>query len=69
MKRFGEKLRTLRKRRRLTLRQLGSMLEVHYTHVGRIENGLKPSVDLILKIAAIFEVCIDKLMRDDLEVD
>ena len=69
MKKFGEKLRILRKRRGLTLRQLGSMLDVHYTHVGRIENGLKPSVDLILKIADIFDVCIDKLMRDELELD
>ncbi len=69
MKRFGEKLRYLRKREGLSLRKLGDMLGVHHTHVSQIEHGLKPSVALIIKIADIFDVCIDKLMRDELELD
>jgi transcriptional regulator with XRE-family HTH domain len=71
MKRFGVKLRTLRKRRGLTLRQLASTLEMGaHSHLANIETGKnKPTADLILKIADLFEVSTDQLMRDELEID
>ncbi len=70
MKRFGEKLRTVRKQHGLTLIQLGDMLGVHHSHIGRIEQGYKrPSIDLVLKISRIFDVSIDQLMKDELELD
>jgi transcriptional regulator with XRE-family HTH domain len=70
MNRFGEKLQTLRKRRGLTLRQLGEILEVHNTYISQIEKGRKtPNAAMILKIAQFFEVTADHLMRDDLELD
>jgi len=70
MKRFGEKLRMLRERRGLSQRQLCGLLEVHQSFLWGMEQGRKkPSVDMVLKIADIFGVCIDKLMRDELEVD
>ncbi len=54
MKRFGEKLRTLREKRGLTLRQLADILEVHYTHLNKIELTQKrPSTDLVLKISCL----------------
>jgi transcriptional regulator with XRE-family HTH domain len=38
--------------------------------VARIERGEKtPSADVILKIAELFQVSLDQLMRDDLELD
>ena len=70
MKRFGEKLRILRKRQRLSQGQLGEMLEVSQSFVARIENGRqKPSVDLILQISNIFGVYTDLLMKDNFEID
>jgi len=70
MKRFGEKLRALRKRQGLSQNELGNMLGVAQSFVARIENGRqKPSVDLILKISYIFNVCADTLMKDELELD
>lgn len=71
MQRFGEKLRTLRKRRGLSLRKLASALGLAtHSHLDRIESGQsKPSADLILKIADYFEVSIDRLMRDELDLD
>ncbi len=70
MKRFGEKLRILRQQQGLSQDQLGAALGVHQTHVGRMERGEKiPNAAMILKIADIFEVCIDTLMRDELELD
>ncbi len=71
MKKFGEKLRTLRQRRGLTLRQLASMLGMGaHSHLANIETGRnKPTADLIVKIADLFQVTTDQLMRDELEVD
>lgn len=70
MKRFGEKLRILRQRQELSQEQLGDMLEVHQTHVGRLERGEKiPNAAIILKITDIFGVSADQLMRDEVELD
>jgi transcriptional regulator with XRE-family HTH domain len=70
MKRFGEKLRLLRERRGLSQRQLADLLEVHQSFLWGMEQGRKkPNVDMVLKIADIFGVCIDKLMRDELDLD
>ncbi len=47
------------------------MLEMNsHSHIAKIETGQsKPSADLILKIAIFFNVSIDQLMRDELELD
>jgi len=40
------------------------------SHLDRIESGEnKPSADLILKIADYFGVSIDRLMRDELDIE
>jgi len=70
MKRFGEKLYTLRKRDGLSQQQLGKVLGVSGSHVGALERGEKmPNAPMIIKIADIFGVTADQLMRDDLELD
>jgi transcriptional regulator with XRE-family HTH domain len=70
MKRFGEKLRTLRNRQGLTLRQLGVILEVSHTFVAQLEKGEKiPNVAMVLKIAQIFDVSTDVLIKDELELE
>lgn len=70
MKRFGGKLRTLRNRRGLTLRQLSDLLGVGYSYIGKMERGEKmPNTSMIVKIVDIFDVTADQLMRDELELD
>ena len=71
MQRFGDKLRTLRHRHGVSLRELAATLGLQsHAHLARIERGEKtPSADLILKIAQVFQVSLDQLMRDDLELD
>jgi transcriptional regulator with XRE-family HTH domain len=69
MQRLGEKVRILRERRGITLRQLAAELGVSsYSHLSAIESGnSKPSVELLLKLADYFNVSTDELLRDDLE--
>ncbi|MEZ4727756.1 MAG: helix-turn-helix transcriptional regulator [Caldilineaceae bacterium] len=70
MQRLGEKLYTLRKRHGLTQAQLGDLLGVNYSHVGKMEKGERlPSLEILAKLMAIFSVSCDQLLMDDREVD
>ncbi len=70
MRRFGEKLRILRKRRGLTQQELAAQLgfaSQGYIHF--LETGQKlPNAVLILKVADLFGVTTDQLMRDALDL-
>lgn len=70
MQRFGEKLRTLRKRRGMTLQELAEVLgHADHTFLSRVENGKKPpSIELILLLSQIFNVTTDQLLKDNQEV-
>jgi len=70
MNRFGEKLRVLRKRREFTQEQMGELLAVSRPYVAKLERGEKmPNALMIIKIADIFGVTADQLMRDEVELD
>lgn len=70
MQRFGEKLRTLRMRQGWSMAQLAPTLGVTRAYIGRMERGEKmPNAAMILKIADVFNVSLDHLMRDELDLD
>ncbi|MDM8518989.1 helix-turn-helix transcriptional regulator [Anaerolineales bacterium HSG6] len=70
MNRFGGKLRALRKQNGLSQRRLAEMLEVHHSYVGQLElSQIIPNVAMVIKIADIFEVAADPLIRDELELE
>jgi transcriptional regulator with XRE-family HTH domain len=70
MERIGEKLKTLRLKYGLTTRQLAEQLETTNSQISRIENGLRqPSGDFLVKMSDFFNVSLDQLMRDDLDLD
>ena len=63
---LGEKLRALRLREGLTVRQLGERLGVDHSHITKIERGENiPSLPLALKIADFFGLSLDQLVRDE----
>ena len=67
---FGEKLRTLRIQQGLTLRQLAEILSTSSGYIADLENGRRqPSLALARKVADFFEVSVDQLARDELELD
>ena len=71
MSRFGEKLRSLRLKHSLTMRELADALNFKsHGFIGDLESGRKyPSLDLAVKIADYFGVTVDQLARDDMEVE
>jgi transcriptional regulator with XRE-family HTH domain len=70
MKRFGEKLRTLRHRHGLTMRRLGDLVGVRDSYISQLETGDKlPNVVMLIKIADVFQVSLDQLARDELDLE
>ena len=71
MEKFGEKLRRLRQKHSISLRELSAQLGyASHSYVTALEkNERKPSAEVILKLADIFDVTTDQLMRDEIELD
>jgi transcriptional regulator with XRE-family HTH domain len=67
MSRFGEKLRHLRRKRGITMRELADALGFQsHGFIGDLESGRKyPSLELAVKVADYFGVTVDQLARDD----
>ena len=60
---FKDRLKTLRKERRLTQVKLGEMLNYGYTAIANYESGRnQPSIPDLKKIASIFNVSMDYLL-------
>lgn len=70
MQRFGEKLLLLRTRRGMTVRDVAKALGYGSSgRISEIENGKRrPSLDLVLRMAQLFQVTPDQLLRDDVEL-
>lgn len=71
MQRFGEKLRLLRTKRLMTLKELAQALGfTAHGYISEIEAGKKkPTADFVLKVARYFGVTTDELLKDELEVE
>lgn len=63
---FGNRVYTLRKNAGLSQNELGKRLGVSGKAVSKWENGnAKPHLDMIMKLAALFEVSTDELLKKD----
>ena len=60
---FGEKVRQLRKRKKLTQEQLAELIGTHESHIGRYEKDQSaPSAPALKKLAKVFNVSVDYLL-------
>ncbi len=68
---FGDNMMLLRKKKKLSQAALGKMISTSGDVVGRYERGdIKPSIDVVVKIADALEVSIDYLIgKSKLELD
>ncbi len=71
MEKFGEKMAILRKQHSMSVRDLARELGYSsHSHVGKIESGKRePSLKFAIKIAQLFNVTIDQLVNDEIELD
>lgn len=67
---FAQRLKKARTDKGISQTELGEIVGIHYTQIGRYENkGAQPSADILAKIANALEVTSDFLMNgtpDDL---
>lgn len=62
---FGEKIREVRKRKKLTLKDVASHLGVSESLISQIEtNKVSPAVDTLLTLADFLEIDLDYLFKD-----
>ena len=65
---FGERLKKVRQEKGLSQSELGKMVDIHYTQIGRYESkGASPSAEVLKKLANKLEVSADYLMNGTLE--
>ena len=70
MCRFGEKLRTLRQRRGLTMQSFADTFGTSSGYISNVEHGkVRPNIDFAMQVAQFFGVTADQLLRDDLELE
>ena len=63
---FGEKLRQLRKRKKLTQEQLAELIDSHENQIGRYEKDQSaPTAPVIIKLAEVFNVTTDYLLLEN----
>jgi transcriptional regulator with XRE-family HTH domain len=56
----------LRKEHNLTQKELAKSIGVHFSHISRYERSISlPSIDVVKKIAQVFNISTDSLLLDD----
>lgn len=61
---FGERLKDIRNKRKMSQTELAELSGLHYTQIGRYEKGKSmPSSDVLSKFAEIFSISIDFLLE------
>ncbi len=68
--RFGERLHSLRLKGGMTLLELAASLGLSaHGYISELESGKKqPTIGLVLRVAELFDVSTDELLKDDLEI-
>lgn len=62
---IGDKIKMLRRKRKLTQSQLANELNVTAQAVSKWEKGLSyPDIETIIKISKLFDVTTDYLLKD-----
>jgi transcriptional regulator with XRE-family HTH domain len=62
---FGEKIREVRERRKMTLREVAKQAGVSESLISQIErNRISPAIDTLLKIINILDIDLDFIFRD-----
>ena len=63
---FNKKIKALRKAADMSQQELADKINVHVTHLSKIENGhLIPSIDIVQRLMKVFAVSADQLLNDN----
>ena len=58
---IGREIRARRNKLGMTQRQLAAKIPCSLTYISRIENGAKPSLEVLVRIAHILDMSLDSI--------
>ena len=64
---IGEKLKELRERKGLTMRDVAAKIDIDPSYISKIEKGKAPSLDKLKKLADLYGTTIASLFGDEIE--
>lgn len=67
-KRIGIKLKNLRTQSGYTMREVADKVGIHFTYVGKIENGKIPNLEILEKLCNVYGIEMSSLFGDGVEV-
>ena len=62
---FSQKLKELRKSKKITQEQLAKVIGVERSSIGKYETGTIPSIEILTRIAQYFDVSTDELLGNE----
>lgn len=62
--RIGAKLKELREKKGLTMREVAELIDIDHTYISKIEKGKIPSLDKLKKLCTIYNVPVSYLFGD-----
>ncbi len=63
---LGQKIKALRKHKKLSQEELATEVGINANHLSRLERGVfQPSVDVLKRLAVTLEVTVDYLLSDE----
>jgi len=66
---FPQRFRMLRRQKNLSQAELGKIVGIHYTHIGRYERGLsKPNAETAIRLAEALGVTTDYLIDGETDI-
>lgn len=67
---IGEKVKTIREKKKLSLRQLATIANINHAYLSRVENGkVNPSIETLSKIAKALNCDVADFFEKKIEVD
>ncbi|WP_108669514.1 helix-turn-helix domain-containing protein [Peribacillus acanthi] len=67
-KEIGERLKSLRKERKLTQQEVADRINVNHSYISKIEKGLIPSLVALKKLCDLYETSMPQLFGEEVEV-
>ena len=65
---LGDKIKLYRESKKMTQNEIAEILDVSSATVSKYESGaLEPNIESLKRLADLFEVSIDELLKDDEE--
>ena len=67
---LGDKIKLYRENKKMTQNYVADVLEVSPATISKYEAGmLEPSIESVKRLADLFEITIDELLRDESKFD